>query len=184
METTKNPLTSYQSAFFRRLSNYLDTKLYFFGSIQRDDYFPDASDIDVDIFTDNESSIITKMMNFLNVARDEFKQFVWKLNVNNEVVKGYKIMYKEPEHQLTVEFSIYNQKYKNTVLFEHTQKSTIPYHATCMLIFVKWLFYRLNIIPGTWYTKMKKFILSTLIAKDYDHFVVVDIGKKKKAIND
>jgi predicted nucleotidyltransferase len=67
METTKNKLTPYQTSFFNRLSTYLDTKLYFFGSIQRQDYFPESSDIDVDIFTDNESATIVQMMNFLHV---------------------------------------------------------------------------------------------------------------------
>jgi hypothetical protein len=33
METTKNKLTSEQMKFFKKLSNYLDTKLYYYGSI-------------------------------------------------------------------------------------------------------------------------------------------------------
>jgi predicted nucleotidyltransferase len=177
MENTKNKLTPYQVSFFNRLSSYLDTKLYFFGSIQRDDYFPESSDIDVDIFTNNESSTIVKMMNFLHVEKDDFKHFVWKLNVNNKLAKGYKIMYKEPEHELIVEFSIYNDSYKNAILFEHTEKSKIPLHATCLLIFLKVLFYKLNLIPGVWYTKIKQFILSYMIAKDHDHFVVIDYKK-------
>ncbi len=180
METTKNKLSNYQNHFFRRLSQYLDTKLYFFGSVQRDDYFPEASDIDVDIFTENESSTITKMMNFLNVPREDFKHFVWKLNVNEEVAHGHKIMYKEPEHAMAVEFSIYNEKLKPPILYEHQQKSVIPLHATCSLILIKFLFYRFNIIPANWYTQMKRFILSTMINKDYDHFVVVDMPAKKE----
>jgi hypothetical protein len=184
METTKNKLSNYQSNFFRRLSHYLDTKLYFFGSVQRADYFPEASDIDVDIFTENESSTITKMMNFLNVPRDDFKHFVWKLNVNGELAHGHKIMYKEPQHAMAVEFSIYNQKLKSAILYEHQQKSVIPFYATCSLVFIKYLFYRMNIIPANWYTQMKRFILSTMIAKDHDYFVVVDIPSKKKKESD
>jgi predicted nucleotidyltransferase len=61
METTRNNLTPYSKHFFDSLSNYLDTKLYFFGSIQRRDYFPNSSDIDVDIFTDNEPGTILKI---------------------------------------------------------------------------------------------------------------------------
>jgi predicted nucleotidyltransferase len=178
METTKNKLTPYQQSFFNRLSAYLDTKLYFYGSIQRDDYFPEDSDIDVDIFTNNESSTIVKMMNFLHVSRDEFKNFVWKLNVNGKLARGYKIMYKEPDKHLAVEFSIYNESVKHAILFEHTEKSNIPYHASCLLIILKILFYKLNLIPGIWYTKMKQFILSYLIAKDHDHFVVIDYKTK------
>ena len=65
METTKNKLSSYESDFFNKLSNYLDTKLYFYGSIQRDDYKPGHSDIDVDIFTDNIHSALIKIQNLL-----------------------------------------------------------------------------------------------------------------------
>ena len=49
METTKNQLTPYESNFFNKLKIYLDTPLYFYGSIQRDDYKSGYSDIDIDI---------------------------------------------------------------------------------------------------------------------------------------
>jgi predicted nucleotidyltransferase len=177
METTKNKLTPYQISFFNRLSTYLDNKLYFFGSIQRNDYFPESSDIDVDIFTNNESATIVQMMNFLHVDRDQFKRFVWKLNVNGNLAKGHKIMYKEPDRKLAVEFSIYNEIYKPAVLYEHSQKSVIPFYASGMLIFIKILFYKLGLIPGILYTKLKGFILSYMIAKDKDHFVIIDYNK-------
>ena len=40
--------------FFKRLENYLDDELYFYGSVNRSDYIHGKSDIDVAIFTDNE----------------------------------------------------------------------------------------------------------------------------------
>ena len=175
METTKNKLTQEEQTFFNKLSNYLDTKLYFFGSIQRRDYLPNSSDIDVDIFTDNENSTITKMMNFLNVERKNFKKFVWKLNnFNNELAYGYKVMYKNKENKFSVEFSIYNEKYKHNILYEHNDKRDIPIYATVLLIILKFLFYTLHIIPSDWYVKSKKYILSTLLFKKDDHFVVID----------
>lgn len=174
METTKNKLTHQEEIFFNKLSNYLDTKLYFFGSIQRDDYLPKSSDIDVDIFTENENSTITKMMNFLNLERKQFKKFVWKLNNSNKLAHGYKIMYKSPEKNFSAEFSIYNEKYKNNILYEHNDKRVIPFYATFLLIILKFLFYTLHIIPSDWYIKSKKFILSTMLFKKDDHFVVID----------
>ena len=93
METTKNKMPIYATQFFDKLSNYLDTKLYFFGSVQRNDYFPESSDIDVDVFTDNESSTITKLQNFLGVQRYEFKKFIYKLHKSNKLVHGKKIEY-------------------------------------------------------------------------------------------
>jgi hypothetical protein len=177
METTKNELPDFANIFFTKLRNFLDTKIYFFGSVQRDDYFPRASDIDVAIFTDNINSTINKLQHFLNVNRNDFKKFVWRLNYDNALVKGYKIMYKELDHNFAVEISIYDEKYKNSILTEHNGKRILPFYATCALIIIKYLFYTLNIIPSELYTYFKKNILSTLIFKKPDDFVVVDIKK-------
>jgi predicted nucleotidyltransferase len=62
METTKNNLPENVKNFFNDLRKYLDTKLLFYGSVQRSDYFPESSDIDVDIFTDNVGSTMSKML--------------------------------------------------------------------------------------------------------------------------
>jgi len=175
METTRNKLTQDEKNFFYKLSNYLDTKLYYFGSVQRGDYFPSSSDIDVDIFTNNENNTILKLMNFLNVEKSDFKRFVWKLDKNNhKLAYGYKLMYKNAEEKFCVEFSIHNEKYKDYILNEHNGKKDIPFYATILLIIIKFLFYTLNIIPPSWYIQSKSFILSTLIFKKQDHFVVID----------
>jgi predicted nucleotidyltransferase len=174
METTRNKLTENEKNFFLKLSNYLDTKLYFFGSIQRGDYFPSSSDIDVDIFTDNEYSTILKMMNYLNAERNKFKRFVWKLNKTDKLSYGYKLMYKKIEQNISVEFTIYNEKNKHEILYEHNDKKDIPLYATVLLIIIKFLYYKLHIIPGKWYTDSKRFILSKMLFKKDDHFVVID----------
>jgi predicted nucleotidyltransferase len=175
MEVTRNKLSEHEKNFFHRLSNYLDTKIYFFGSIQRRDYFPSASDIDVDIFTHDENNTIIKLMNFLNVGRHEFKRVVYKLNTNKDkIAYGYKMNYINLEQKICVEFSIYNEKYKDAILYEHNGKKDLPLHATILLVIIKFLYYTLGIIPSKWYTKMKRFILSTLIFKKDSHFVVID----------
>ena len=63
METTKNKLTPYEQSFFDNLRNYIEKPIYFYGSIQRDDYFPQMSDIDIDIFSDNEHSTVIMLQN-------------------------------------------------------------------------------------------------------------------------
>jgi hypothetical protein len=171
MEYTKHKFTDYEKAFFNKLSNYLDTKLYFFGSIQRYDYFPGLSDIDVDVFTVNENSTIAKLSNYLKVDKHEFKKVIWKLNSTGEIVNGYKFMYKDLINNLVVEFSIYNEKHKKDIMNEHNAKSDIPFYATFFLIILKFLFYKLHIIPDEWYIKGKKIVLGPLIGKEYDHFV-------------
>ena len=74
METTRNALPSKLKHFLDKLKDYLDTPLYYYGSVQRKDYVAGQSDIDVAIFTDNENSIISKMCHFLHVKRKEFKK--------------------------------------------------------------------------------------------------------------
>ena len=97
METTRNEMPEYAKYFFKKLTDYLDVKIYYFGSIQRFDYFPSSSDIDADIFTDNESSTITKMQNFLGIPRYDFRKFVYRLHKANKMVYGYKVKYEDLE---------------------------------------------------------------------------------------
>ena len=78
METTKNKLTSEQMKFFKKLSNYLDTKLYYYGSIQRNDYLFGTSDIDVCIFTNNNTETKYKLVSFLGLKKKEYKKIVLK----------------------------------------------------------------------------------------------------------
>jgi len=95
METTKNEMDAYSRNFFFKLGNYLDTQIYYFGSIQRNDYFPGKSDIDVDLFNDNIQSKIIKLQNFLDVEKYKFKKFVYKLHKTKKVVYGYKVKYED-----------------------------------------------------------------------------------------
>jgi predicted nucleotidyltransferase len=173
METTKNIMSDYSNLFFNKIKNYLDTPIYFFGSVQRDDYFPQSSDIDVAIFTDNINNTILKLQSFLNVNRNDFKSFVWRLNYDNNLVKGYKIIYREPEHNLAVEIAVYDEKYKNGILQEHNGRRDLPFYATCALVIIKYLFYSLNIMSKEWYVYFKNLILTKLIFLKEDDFVVL-----------
>lgn len=173
METTNNKLTSYQQIFFNNLSNYLDTTLYFFGSVQRFDYFPNSSDIDVTIFTDNHNSTILKLIQFLDIDKSNVKKIVW--NVSDKIIiNGFKINYKDIDNHLYVDFSIYNEKYKDIVLNEHNSKKEIPFYATCLLVILKFCYYKLNIVSNNIYIKTKRFILNKLIKNtDDNNFVML-----------
>ena len=172
METTKNKLSPYETIFFNKLSNYLDTKIYYYGSVQRDDYFKNDSDLDIAIFTDNVSSTIVKIQNFLKIKKYTFKKFVWNLQLTKNIVIGYKYMYLEPENNLKVEIAIYNEKYKDDLLLEYNDKIMIPFYATFLLIFVKILYYKLQIISREWYSYFKKKIITVLCGKTSDIFVL------------
>lgn len=173
METTKNKLSSYESEFFNKLSNYIGTKLYFYGSIQRDDYKPGYSDIDVDIFTDNVNSTISKMQNFLSVSKDDFKKFVSKPLKKQGIITGYKLKYKEPENNFKTELSVYDIKYKDDILYEHGRKTNLPFIVSIMLIIVKFIYFNIGIIPKNIYLDIKKYIVD-LVDDDYKGFVTID----------
>lgn len=177
METIKNKLSEIELEFFEELSKYLEITLYFFGSVQRNDYFPGSSDIDVDIFTDNEKSTIAKMQHFLHVEHKAFKKFIWRLNDNNKLVRGYKIMYKNKQHNFSAEFSIYNKKNKEEILKEHNRKINIPFYISYVLILLKILYYNLHIINSGYYRYFKKKALSVGLGLPDDDFVVIDTKK-------
>jgi len=178
METTEQPLSPYATLFFQRLKNYLDTKLYYFGSVQRDDYF-ECSDIDVAIFSENVDSTIHKMQNFLQLKREKFKKFVWRINSTHKVMTGYKLQIKDKNHNFRAEFSIFDEKYKETVLAEYNSKKVLPFYATWLLIIVKFFYYTLGIIPRELFSTIKNYILTDIIGKKETDFVIVDIKNKQ-----
>jgi len=163
MENTKNEFPIYAKDFFNKLSNYLDTKIYFYGSIQRYDYFPNFSDIDVDIFTDNEKSTISKLAHFLGLNKNEFKKIVYRLHKSNKVIYGYKIKYDDVENNFSTEISVYNEKDKEVILLEHGSKINIPFYITFLLYFLKFFYYNLGILPQNIYYFIKNFIINYLI---------------------
>ena len=172
METTKNKLPENTKLFFNKLSEYLDTKLLYFGSIQRSDYIDGKSDIDIDIFTDNESSMITKMQHFLHVNKADFQKFIWSLD--NKHAYGYKLKYENTEEKIKAEFSIYNEKFKDIVLEEHSRVFIIPLYISILLYFIKLLYYQIGILPGKIYVYFKRKLLNDCMGAKNAKFVVLN----------
>ena len=179
METTKNKLTPFAENFFNKLSNYLETKVYYYGSIQRYDYFPMSSDIDVDIFTDNEASTIYKLQSFLGKKKYEFKKFIYRLHKSNIIVSGYKVNYADETEHFSTEISIYNNKFKESVLDEHNSKTILPFYVSIMLIILKTLYYNMYIIPEPLYKFFKTIIMNYMVEGVDVEFITVDIPKHK-----
>ena len=169
METTKNKLTNQQQKFLDGLSDYLDIKLLYYGSVQRYDYVDGKSDIDTDIFTDNEESTIAKIQHYLHVEKKDFKKIIW--NINNKIVRGYKIKYKNSFIEL--EISIYNNIYKPIVLREHQRKIVLPIFAYYILYVLKVLYYYLHILPKDAYICLKRYTYTLAFGSGSDHFMVL-----------
>ena len=110
MEDIKERLGQYKYNYFLDLQKYLDTKLYFYGSIKRADYFSNASDIDITIITDNINSILPKIQNYLHIKRTDIKRIYQKFDKNSSVVIGYKIKYENKDKNLFYDLLIYDEK--------------------------------------------------------------------------
>ena len=175
METihVNNKLSEHASNFFNRLRDYLDTKLYFYGSILRTDYLHGKSDIDIDIFTDNEARTISQMSAFLHIPKRKFKKIILRSNTSNRLIYGHKIMYYDEENSLKVEFSIYNEQNKREILANHLAKSNLPAHASILLWILKIMFYHLQIISTENYRFLKHTTLSLLIGIPETDFVKI-----------
>ena len=150
-------LTENQKIFLNALSNYIDDEVYLYGSISRFDYIPGKSDLDIDIFTDNEYSVIHKLCSFLHLKKEEFKKIVYK--IDNTIINGYKTKYENIEKNLQIEFSIYNQKNKQMVMKQHNKAKDLPYIILVLLYILKCFYYKFGIISEEIYSKMKHFLM-------------------------
>ena len=173
METTKNEFPPNTKKFFHNLSEYLDTKLLYFGSIQRSDYVPGKSDIDIDIFTDNEYSLMTKLQHYLHLNKKSFKKFVYV--IDNNTTYGYKVKYRNKKENIKAEFSIYNEKFRDIIVKDHTRKFVLPLYITILLCILKTFYYTVPILSKSFYIEAKRFILNTLFSPDTNtSFIVLD----------
>ena len=154
METTYNKLNNFNSNLFEKLKEYLDTPIYFYGSIQRWDFFPDYSDIDIDIFTDNTESTLNKLTNFLNIDKRTIEPVIFRTRTR-DLIKGYKLSYENIRDKLRLEISVYNEKDKEIILTEHKRSIDLPIIVGLILIIIKFVYYKLKLIDKDLFNYLK-----------------------------
>ena len=184
MEHTYNKLPEHAETFLTQLSDYLGITLLYFGSIQRNDYFEGHSDIDIDVFTENEQSTLTKMQQFMKTPSRKFKKVAWRLNHNKRMVYGYKMMYEDKVNAFVIEFSVYNNKFKEDILVEHLKKTVLPWYCTFILIILKTLYYKMGLLPKETFSYLKKKVLTFCIGTDDDEFISVKSNKSSDDSDD
>ncbi len=160
MNTIRDDFPRDVKDFFYQLENYLDTELYFYGSVNRSDYVHNKSDIDVAIFTDNEYSIMTKLQHFLHVNPNSFDKVAWKLD--GHMVYGYKIKC-DKYIDIKCEIAIYNNNFKHILFKEIKQYDTVPIHVSILLFILKSLHYTFPIISKKTYLAYKRYIFNTIM---------------------
>jgi hypothetical protein len=165
MNTIRDDFPKELKKFFIDLQNYIETDLYFYGSVNRPDYVHGKSDIDVAIFSDNEYSTISKLQHFLRVKKEAFDKIVWK--INGIMLYGYKI--KCDEHiNSKCEIAIYNNDFKSTLLKEISQYNSIPIHIYVMLFILKTFYYTIPILSKKTYSEIKRYIFNKLMIDKKD----------------
>ena len=171
MEQTKNKLPNDVTIFLNNLKHYVNEPIYYYGSIQRVDYYF-GSDIDVDIFSNNVDDLIIKLSHYLKVSKKKFKKVVQHLHTSNKTIFGYKVFY-DKNISTPIEISIYSEIDKNTILGEHKLKLNIPFYISWLLIILKFFYYTLHIISDDYYKYYKKELLSTYIGLPQNTFIKI-----------
>lgn len=148
-------LTETEREFFNNLQRFINRKLYFYGSINRMDYYTGQSDIDVDIFTDNVKSTLTRLQQFLSISYSKIKKTI--VIIDNKHVSGHKISYKYYNSDnvclFRTELNIYNTTDKDIILTKfHTDLSFFP---LIPILILKILFYDLQILPKETFKYLK-----------------------------
>jgi hypothetical protein len=160
MELPKNKLPDKVIIFFQKLKEYINSPIMFYGSVQRDDYIPGKSDIDIDIFSENDISTIHKIVHYLQLPRERFKRIIWKTPSEPTLIMGYKLVYKIPTTDVSIEMSVYDEKYKSIVSEQHRNKTVLPVIATILLLILKVFYYILRVISGDSFRFFKRNILN------------------------
>jgi hypothetical protein len=172
METTYNKLNSSTQILMDKLKYYLETPIYFYGSVQRLDFFPNYSDIDIDIFTENEQSVINKLCHFFGMDKRDIKPVIYRTR-RNQTVKGFKTKYENIEKNIYIEISIYREKDKETILTEHNRETPLPYIVVLLLVILKSIYYYFGIIDKEYFLYFKKKIIHLF---DSTLPIFIDVG--------
>jgi hypothetical protein len=160
--------------FLYKLSEYLDTDLYFYGSINRPDYIHGKSDIDIAIFSYNLKSTITKLQHVLHVNEKDFDKIKWNLNGFN--INGYKIKCNNEAEKIMdikCEIAIYDSNFKKIVLNDLKNYNYVPWYIQSSIYVLKTLHYTFPIISNKTYLKYKVYLFNKLTYKKDSKFQVI-----------
>jgi predicted nucleotidyltransferase len=157
--------------YFIKLKNYLDTELYFYGSVIRYDYVKNRSDIDLCIFTDNEQSILNKLKFYLHIQSKDLKKVIKKYEHNKLIVYGYKI--KCVIDDIKCEMYVYNEKFKDVLLNEMQAPLKAPFYVNIFLYILKFFYYNIPILSKDTYKTVKNYYINNFIKFDNTLYFVI-----------
>lgn len=157
--------------YFMNLKNYLETELYFYGSVIRSDYVQNKSDIDLCIFTDNENSIIHKLKSYLHADKSDVKKILKRYDREDEIIYGYKMKFMLDE--IRCELHIYNENFKNLLLNEMEAPLKSPFYINLFLYILKFFYYTIPLLPKETYSSIKNYYIENFIKESKVKYIVV-----------
>lgn len=143
--------------FLTNLETITNHTLYFFGSSVRMDYMH-GCDIDMAMFSDNPSSLMSQIVGCLHIKKSDFKSFVHM--EGNSLVDGHKLNYSN--NDINVELVIYDTRFKERMLNFYETSANMPIVISITLLILKYLL-KLGILNKRTYYKIKVFIFSNFV---------------------
>jgi predicted nucleotidyltransferase len=157
--------------YFIELKNYLDTELYFYGSVIRNDYVKNKSDVDLCIFTDNEESTINKLKFYFHIQSIDIKKVVKKSQHNELIIYGYTIKCKIDD--IRCEIHAYNEKFKDYLLNDMQAPLKSPFYMNIFLYILKFFYYTIPILSKETYRTIKNYYINNFIKFDDTLYLVI-----------
>jgi len=181
MDEIKGRLGDYKYNFFTNLQNYVGSELLFFGSIKRIDFFPNASDIDIIIITDNVDEMINKVHHYLQLKKTDVKKIYQRFSKKSGgVIIGHKIKYVDQSNDCAFDLLIYDEKYREAVTQNINDINNMAPYMVAVLYIMKYLYYRLGLMTNSMYLYLKNalfhmYFTGTLFYKrEFSQTIIVD----------
>ena len=174
MESTiPEKLSENTKMYFTQLKKYINTPIYFYGSVVRDDYYPHQSDIDVCIFYpfeyNGDSIIINKILEFIFLFQDKENIYIKNKDLyvyhSKNIINVYSFIFFIKKINSYVDFKIYNPINKLEICYiRHTFNK---YHNLYFVIirFIKYFFYNLKIINHSTYVQINEYLKTIFFTK-------------------
>lgn len=174
-------LTQEQYDYLVALEQFTNSKIHFFGSITRDDYFIGKSDIDVYLITPNVHDTLFKVKKFINnpnrKAYQGKKHIKFTIDNLPQEYTFENLYIRQKNRIINLEINIYDEKYRqNLKLYYDLKRERLTPFLVCCLIMAKSVFYNVNFISNPQKSKVKRFIMCDLCGfkEDYSRTKLID----------
>lgn len=168
IEQIKDKIGQDKYEFFKKLQSYLDTKLYFYGSVNRFDYFNGSSDLDIAVITDDVNGLIFKLQTYLHLKKSEVKQIYQSFHVKPpKLIKGYKVKYENNHKNLSFDILVYDEKYRKIVINNLNESNSIPFYIVFLLLIIKSFYYNMGIIGKETYLHLKHWMFHMYLTRSF-----------------